>query len=264
MRKTVPTVALAALLGLGGGTFASALAQDGPGQAEVGKAASPRACVEAMIACAKKGDLEALATYLAEPSRSIVGAMLKLGAADRKLAQALDARFGAGSSASLPNARGPLFLDGDVAIVDVSEQDAAATVKVSATPPGGDEDAPAFDLTVTCARIDGSWLAQLPRPDRRGGPGGPPGGGPGPGRDPGAGGPGGRGGPNGFDPGAGLAKVAAGVEALADDVTAGKVASKEDALARRAAVERDAFPRRGPGGPGGFGGPPDGPPPGDF
>lgn len=265
MRSGIRTLAFVGLFGTSALVFTpSAVADDTAAKsaAVAGKAKSPRACVEGMIACAKSHDVDGLCAFFAEPFRSTMPKMLKAQqagqAADEKLVKALQAKFGEDASSDFRIRQRPGMFEGDIQIGEVAEQGDTATVKLKIA--SAQEGRPAREQTVELARVDGVWFAKPPAF----------GGGRGRGQGPGTGGGDGQGSGAGQGQGQGRgdrpeitpeqraqmqearmaaqAQAAAETDALAGDITAGKVASKEDAKKRFDEIRSRLRPA-GAGGP---------------
>jgi hypothetical protein len=217
MRNRIRTLALAAVFGAGALGLA-ARADDLPAP---GKAPSARACVEGMIACAKKDDIDGMCSFMTEPYRSmlpkLITATKKSETADDKLKKAVEAKFGAEAvnDLHLRPKQMPKMMEGEVVILEVKEDGDKAEVKTKETKEGK----PPKEETIDCVKQEGFWFANPPQ---------------GKGRKPadaeqeakavdvmsGA-----------------VTQAASETETLAGDVEGGSVASKEDLKARYGAIQ---------------------------
>jgi hypothetical protein len=217
------------------------------------KPETPKACVEGLVAAMKKGDHEGMTKYLIEPYRSVIAKVLvssqAMETADKRLATAVDAKFGEGTSKELNLGAGktkPKVFQGDVEILDVKEEGETATVKTKETPTAkeGETPKPPKEETITCRKIGGFWYAEPPQRRART--------------------------PDQEEAearmmemmGTALGESAKELDQLAGDVEGGKVATKEEVKAKSGDIQmrfmqsmmRGASPG-GPGGaPGGMGG----------
>jgi hypothetical protein len=206
--KTLKTLAIAGLLGIGLAGCTGGSGSSAP------KAATPKACIEGMVACMEKGDMVGVAAYMAEPVGSkfkkMAEGMQAMTEGTDKLAKALDAKFGAGTAESMHVKADKKPEIGKVEVTDVKEEGDKATVKTKETRKDGSA---GKEESMTLAKVDGSWYVSPAKDD-----------------------------PAFGDDALKMADVmhdafsAAGKDmaALADDVSAGKVASKDDAAKRYA------------------------------
>src|SRR5437870_13002637 len=105
-RRSIAALALAGALGLA--LQGRARAEDLP---PPGKAPTARACVDAIIAYSKKGDIDSMCSFMVEPDRTVLPMIMKsmngMDGSTDKLGKAMDAKW-PGSSSSLQH-RGPQF-----------------------------------------------------------------------------------------------------------------------------------------------------------
>lgn len=203
MRRHIASlvIALAAAAGCTDGSSSSS-SSSGPK-----KASTPRAAVEGMIAAAEKRDVAVMAGYIAEPAGSKVKATgdgaMAVQKATGKLVQAVDAKFGAGTAASIRIKAQEMPEPGKVEIVKVEEKGDTATAVTRETR----KDGSTKEDTLALKKIDGAWYLDPAKDD------------------------------DSFGEealkmadtmGPALTKMAGEIEALAKDVDGGKVATKED------------------------------------
>lgn len=129
-------------------------------------AATPRACVEGLIARMQEDDVRGAARFFAEPAAAQVAklgaGLAAMDAATRKLAAATDHKLGAGTAAALhiePRRRANM---GKVEIVEVKEEGGRATVKTRETRAGG---TPGKESALELTRRDGAWFVSPPHED---------------------------------------------------------------------------------------------------
>ncbi len=126
------------------------------------KSTTPKACVESLVVCIQKADIEGAAAYMTPaigPKMAKMGKGMKaMEVATEKLAKAVDAKFGAGTADSL-GMKQPKPEVGTIEIVDVKEAGDKATVKTKETK----KDKTTKEDTIQLVKLEGAWYAEPPQ-----------------------------------------------------------------------------------------------------